>query len=150
MCSIAYWPCQRKCVVNDICHTLSNVWHVFDVGRGNGIVRRMKRKIWDFKDFCGNSDANQRCSAQTLASPSGSASPNLPSVSLRCIPASQKAPPIFRASISASPSHFNLRLCRSFHGCQGKFRANRALALGAKPVRRSVSGATLKPSEFDR
>ena len=84
--------------------------------------------FWIFEVFCGNSDANQRCSAN----------------------ASQKAPHIIRASISASPFHFNPRLCRSFQSHPRKFRANSALALGAKHIRRSVSEASLMPSEFDR
>ena len=84
-------------------------------------------RFWLFGVYSGNSDANQRCSAN----------------------ASQKAPHIFRAFISTSPSHFNLRLCRSFQSYQKKFRSNTALALGAKHIRCSVSGASLMPSEFD-
>ncbi len=87
-----------------------------------------RSKIWVFQVFCGNSDANQRRSAN----------------------ASQKAPQIFRTSISTSPSHFKLRLCRSFQSRPGKFRANSALALGTKHIRRSVSEASLMPSEFYR
>ena len=91
-------------------------------------VADWRQNVWIFEVFCGNSDANQRCSAN----------------------ASQKAPHIIRASISASPFHFNPRLCRSFQSYPRKFRANSALALGAKHIRRSVSEASLMPSEFDR
>ena len=67
---------------------------VADTAQANLPRRNWLVIIRIFEAFRGNSDASQRCSAN----------------------ASRKALHIFRAFLSASPSHFNLRPCRSFHG----------------------------------
>ena len=129
-------PTHGAALVPRMGHIQSHAWDTYSPTHGTHTAPRMGRirpHAWDtysrfFQVFCGNSDANQRCSAN----------------------ASQKAPHVFRASISTSPSRFNPRPCRGFPSRPRKFRANSALALGAKHVRRSVSEASLTPSEFDR
>ena len=93
-------------------------------------IRTFRCNFWIFEVFSGNSDASQRCSAN----------------------ASRKAPHIFRAFLSASPSHFNLRP----GAVSMAVRANSALAFSAKhrgvalakPLYRHRSLNRMRPSKF--
>ena len=88
----------------------------------SGILRFVSMPVFEF-----NSDGSQRGSTQTLARPSGSASPNLPSASLRCIPvppfashrrATNKFPFPVPRLLPAAPKH-GVFESQSHRGCFG-------------------------------